>query len=292
MELSQIKYFLNLADTLNFTEAAKLSNIAQPSLTKSIIKLEERLGGRLVFRDGKNTRLTALGREVLVEFTKIAQIEESILELAGDHTSGNRLILNLGVSTTVSSRTIAQFINFALRNIPSLEISLHPIQRLEAIDALLSGSLDGCFIGDVPMENRKISVIHLFEEVFHVASSRCHKFSAYEDVPLSELRGETYVDRLHCEFRSRILEYFMKQDILMEPRFASEREDWVQKIVASGDGVCILPKHSVTAEGILTRPVNGLDLTRSVVFASVSGSGNSLALQKFRALVGQFCWDI
>ena len=59
-----MEYFINLAETLNFTTAARLSGVSQPSLTRAIRRLEEELGGPLIYRDGKNSRLTALGQEI------------------------------------------------------------------------------------------------------------------------------------------------------------------------------------------------------------------------------------
>ncbi|EOI8044300.1 TPA: LysR family transcriptional regulator, partial [Citrobacter freundii] len=61
MELNQVSYFINLAETLNFTAAARLSGVSQPSLTRAIRRLEDELGGPLIYRDGKNSRLTGLG---------------------------------------------------------------------------------------------------------------------------------------------------------------------------------------------------------------------------------------
>jgi LysR family transcriptional regulator, hydrogen peroxide-inducible genes activator len=56
MELNQVSYFINLAETLNFTAAARLSGVSQPSLTRAIRRLEDELGGPLIYRDGKNSR--------------------------------------------------------------------------------------------------------------------------------------------------------------------------------------------------------------------------------------------
>ena len=71
MDLNQVAYFLNLAETLNFTEAARVSGVSQPSLTRAIQRLEDELGGPVVYRDGKDTRLTALGRDLVVEFMRV-----------------------------------------------------------------------------------------------------------------------------------------------------------------------------------------------------------------------------
>ena len=52
MDLTQIRYFLALARTLNFTRAAEACNVTQPALTRSIQRLEEELGGPLLLRFG------------------------------------------------------------------------------------------------------------------------------------------------------------------------------------------------------------------------------------------------
>ncbi|MDH8174151.1 LysR family transcriptional regulator, partial [Klebsiella pneumoniae] len=49
MELNQVSYFINLAETLNFPAAARLSGVSQPSLTRAIRRLEDELGGPLIY---------------------------------------------------------------------------------------------------------------------------------------------------------------------------------------------------------------------------------------------------
>jgi len=46
MEMHQVRYFLAVCEAQNFTRAAENCNVAQPSLTKAIKKLEEEFGGR------------------------------------------------------------------------------------------------------------------------------------------------------------------------------------------------------------------------------------------------------
>src|SRR3954452_9658473 len=65
MELHQVRYFLALASTLNFTRAAEQCNVTQPALTKGVQKLEQQLGGQLIYRERQLTQLTDLGKEVL-----------------------------------------------------------------------------------------------------------------------------------------------------------------------------------------------------------------------------------
>jgi LysR family hydrogen peroxide-inducible transcriptional activator len=60
--MHRVRYFLVVADTLNFTRAAELCNVSQPALTRAIQQLEEELGGLLLRRERKLTHLTDFGR--------------------------------------------------------------------------------------------------------------------------------------------------------------------------------------------------------------------------------------
>ena len=61
MEMHQVRYFLAVARTLNFTRAAEQCNVSQPALTRAIRQLEEELAGKLLRREGKHSHLTDLG---------------------------------------------------------------------------------------------------------------------------------------------------------------------------------------------------------------------------------------
>jgi LysR family hydrogen peroxide-inducible transcriptional activator len=101
MDTRQLKYFLNLAQTLNFTQAAALSNITQPTLTKATQRLEEEYGGLFVYRDGKDSRLTELGRTLRDEFQTIISREERARDLANMIVKGRRSVVNIGISSTL-----------------------------------------------------------------------------------------------------------------------------------------------------------------------------------------------
>ena len=64
MEMHQVRYFLAVCETLNFTRAAENCNVSQPALTRAVHKLEEELGGLLLRRENSLTHLTDFGRLV------------------------------------------------------------------------------------------------------------------------------------------------------------------------------------------------------------------------------------
>jgi LysR family transcriptional regulator, hydrogen peroxide-inducible genes activator len=71
MELHQIRYFVALSRSLNFTRAAERCNITQSALTKAIQRLEGELGGELIYRERQFTKLTELSKLVLPRLEEI-----------------------------------------------------------------------------------------------------------------------------------------------------------------------------------------------------------------------------
>src|SRR5438132_361062 len=65
MEMQQVRYFIAVAKTLNFTRAAEECNVSQPALTRAIKLLEDELGGELIRREGRLSHLTDLGQRML-----------------------------------------------------------------------------------------------------------------------------------------------------------------------------------------------------------------------------------
>ncbi|MGA7260571.1 MAG: LysR family transcriptional regulator, partial [Stellaceae bacterium] len=73
MEMQDIRYFLAMSRTLNFTKAADVCHVTQPALTRAIRKMEDELGGLLFSREPNNTHITDLGRLIEPHLTEIVE---------------------------------------------------------------------------------------------------------------------------------------------------------------------------------------------------------------------------
>src|SRR3546814_11710441 len=107
-----------------------------------------------------------------------------------------------------------------------------------------------------------------------------HPLASADVVRAEDLVEFPYIDRLRCEFRDQIQEHFARREIVMRPRFRTEREDWVQRVVADGHAICILPERSAAVPGPVTPPVEGLSFVRS---------RNSVVLGKCLSVCLYFC---
>ena len=185
---------------------------------------------------------------------------------------------------------ITGFVAHALRQLPALELILRPIIRGRASEMLLAGQIDGCFTSDATTGNAKLATIEMFEERLLLAMADQHPLAEDTEVSLEKLAEQSYLDRLHCEFRARVNSVLQDRAIVMMPRLRSEREDLVQQAVASGIGVCMLPEFSAIVGGLVLRPVQGIDLARTVSFQSILGSGTAMALRQLRLLIERYEW--
>ena len=290
MDLNQVRYFLNLAESLNFTEAARVSGISQPSLTKAIQRLEDEFGGPVLYRDGKDTRLTALGRDLIVEFMRIQSALENITELAENSVAGRSRKINIGVASTIAPRVFAKFWALVLKELPEVELLLHPLNPGEAEAEVLSGKYDMCLLTNPPEPNFKLTIQPLFQERLRLALASHHPLAGTDEITPEQMMEQPYIDRMHCEFRTQLIKHFMDRNIVMRPRFQSEREDWVQQMVAQGAGVCSLPEHSAIVDGIVLRAVKGLTLSRNISIVAVSGSANPREVRVILGLSKNFNW--
>src|SRR6266702_4742886 len=98
MEMHQIRYFLAVAETLNFTRAAEKCNVTQPALTRAIQKLEEELGGLLLRRERNLTHLSDLGRLMKPHLEQILSESETAKTQAKEFLRLDNAPLKLGVA--------------------------------------------------------------------------------------------------------------------------------------------------------------------------------------------------
>ena len=292
MDFSQVKYFVAISETLNFTRAAEKCHVSQPALTQAIKRLEEELGGKLIARDGRNTELTKLGRALRSKFEQIAQTRELVRATAKALTSGEIADLNIGIMCTIGPKIISKIIDCFQEENPNVSLILHDITHDEVSNLLLSGILDGAFFAHDGTQDTNFNYIKLFEEEMVVAFNKQHRFKDSETLSLEEIGEQKYLDRLHCEFRNNLFNYFQDKDVNLNIVVNSQREDWIQSMVNDGMGVCILPRYSITNPELEIRPINGENTVRHVEFITLRDNERSGPLEALMRLISIKNWYI
>src|SRR5688572_13480043 len=124
MEMQQVRYFVALADTLNFTRAAEQCNVSQPALTRAIQQLEHELGGPLFHRERGNTHLSELGRMMLPYLETVEGQARAAREHARAIKKLEKATLTIGTMCTIGPQLVADLIIRFRAAHPEVEVAV------------------------------------------------------------------------------------------------------------------------------------------------------------------------
>lgn len=163
MEMHQVRYFLAMAEQLNFTKAAESCNVSQPSLTRAIKRLEEEFGGLLFRREGANTYLTDLGRTIRPHLQQIYDETHAAKRVAQNLAKLETVTLKLGIMCTVAPTQLIDLISSVQARHDGIEIELTDASAEEMEAMLLEGDLEAAIYlrPDRELDNR-IHALPLF----------------------------------------------------------------------------------------------------------------------------------
>jgi DNA-binding transcriptional LysR family regulator len=280
MEMHQVRYFLALADTLNFTRAAEQAHVSQPALTRAIQQLETELGGPLFRRERANTHLSELGRimrpylEAILAQSEAARDHAQRLAQAGAS-------LHVGVMCTIGPAMVSDVIAAFSRGHPDVELRVSDLPAGDLCERLARGDIDlGLYAGPEPLAER-FHGLPLFQERFVICVPPEHRLAQQNVVRGADLHGERYVNRANCEYLDFARDRFREAGATLNRVFSSERDDWVQGMIKAGLGFGFFPELSVTDPALVTRELVDPEFVRTVQLVTVRGRPHAPAVGAF-----------
>ena len=272
MEMHQVRYFLAVAQELNFSRAAEKCNVSQPSLSRAIQQLEGELGGPLFHRERHLTHLTELGEMVRPHLETVYEAAIKAKRLSQDLSQLKRVPLKLGIMCTISPDEIVDLIAALKMRHEGLELRLCDANAKELRERLLAGDLE-VVIYALPGEevDERAHVMPLFQEQMVIAVHAEHRLAKEGAFPVKELNGESYIHRMNCEFAGYADHILMEKGVTCTPTYWSERDDWTLAMVAAGLGFAFMPENAAKHPGIVALPVVEPEFWRTVNLVTVRG---------------------
>jgi LysR family hydrogen peroxide-inducible transcriptional activator len=290
VEIHQIRYFLMVAETLNFTKAAERCNVTQPALTRAVQKLEEELGGPLLRRERSLTRLTDLGRMMVPHLERVLDGSQAAKTTASGFLNLDKAPLRLGVMCTIGpQRCVGLLAHFNQRH-PGVEIELHEAIPTRLLGELLEGRHDLAILALPEAIDGRFDAVPLYRERFVVALPPGHRLGDSPGVRMTDLDGERYLSRINCEYYDHLRDLRHSQGVTFVDAFRSEREDWIQSMILAGMGICFMPEYSPFYAGIRTRPIVEPEIVREVLLVSIAGRRFSPAMAAFMKVTKAYRW--
>jgi DNA-binding transcriptional LysR family regulator len=272
--MHQIRYFLAVADTLNFTRAAEECHVAQPSLSRAIGKLEQELGGDLFRRERNRTHLTDLGRAMQPLLRQSFESAAAAKSEAASYASADRIPLRIGLSLTVHLDVIAPMLEELSRLYEGLELHLERAAAPEILASLEAGEIELAVAADKNAAWDRLDRWPMFEEGFVLLSPPHHRGTA---TTLSAIDDKSVIERPYCETLAVYRPDVATDRGAPRQRHAVSSDEDAAHLAKCGMGFAILPESSGRLLSASVQAIDDLDVVRTVVVFAVAGRARSSA---------------
>lgn len=244
MDLKQIRYFLALAETMSFTEAAKRLHITQPPLSRQIQALEASLGVTLIERDNRPMQLTEAGRlfyeQMVPVVSRMEDIRKNTVNMAGQFQRR----LSIGFVPSVLYGALPMLIRNMKEKYPETELVFQEMTSMQQIEALKAGRID---VGFGRMKLYAASIVRQIvrRERLAVAMSNDHPLAETNaPLPLNKLNNEkllVYPSQPRPSFADHVLNTMHDRRIEFKSITEVSCLQTALGLVAAAEGLCIIP---------------------------------------------------
>ena len=267
IELRQIRYFVTLAEELNFRKAAARLFITQPSLSHQIAVLEASLGVRLFQRDRRLVCLTEAGEALLVDARRLL-LEADKLQTKAQRLDGNRpTTLRIGFPEFLNRTLIPDMVAAFRRSHPEAKVALSEGYSRALLGELHRAALDIAFIMVPPAEEvGDLELEIVIDEKPGLLLSRHHRLAERSAVPVAALAEEEVLlaeRSVNPAIYDLIANWLERAGV--RPRFFKVAGpgvytfDTALRLIQSGEAVSLAPASMATnlPPGVLLRPIAG-----------------------------------
>ncbi|MCM3772721.1 MULTISPECIES: LysR family transcriptional regulator [Priestia] len=247
MELRQLRYFMEVAKREHVSEAAEYLHVAQSAISRQIANLESELGVSLFKREGRNVKLTAIGK-VFLEHTETAmKAIDYAKEQIDEYLDPERGTIKIGFPTSLASHLLPTIISAFKEEHPNVAFHLRQGSYKFLIESVKKRDINIAFLGPVPIEDQSIEGHILFTENLLALVPSHHPLAERDNIRLRDLRNENFV-----LFPKGFILHKMAFDACKQagfmPNISSEGEDLdaIKGLVSAGIGVTLLPESTVS----------------------------------------------
>lgn len=290
MEMHQVRYFLAVARTLNFTRAAEECHVAQPSLTRAIKLLEGELGGDLFRRERPRAMLTSLGERLYPLLKQCYDSAQSARALAALIKDGEVGALKLAVSSSIELSLIMSHVNELRKGVNEIELKILRGTGPQLIEFMKSGEAELAIAASIGDAWDRLDHWKLFEEPFDIVLSRSHRLANHEHISLDDLRPERFLLRNHCEKCNDLAEMLRGLGLNADRRHEVSSDQDLLALLEANIGIGFLPRTVSAPTSLVRTSVEGVDLSRSVCLYGVAGRQRTPIAATFMKMLRAAKW--
>lgn len=259
MELRQLRYFIAVAEELNFTRAARRIGMAQPPLSQQIKALESELGASLFLRTKRHVQLTDSGEALVGHARRMLRCADDARAAVQSGGEGLRGTISIGAIYTAAYTLVPKILRAFRQAYPLVTVQLQEMSIAEQHRALEAGRIDAGLLRP-PLTNDNLAYATLFEEPFVAVIPAQHRLRTKRSVSLADLAAEQFVSLprvYHGSVGAVAADMFGRQGLQTQVVQEVAEMHTLICLVASGIGVSVVPASisGIKMNDILYKPI-------------------------------------
>ncbi|WP_371379391.1 LysR family transcriptional regulator [Sporomusa aerivorans] len=292
MDIRQFRYFITVAETQNFTAAAKILFITQPTLSQQIAELERKIGVKLLIRDRHSVQLTPAGAALLTEAKGIVAKVDEAVRVVCQINAGVVGTITIGFLGAAERRFLPQLMAEFRKRYPEIDIDLQYFSSFTELDkAIVQGTVDiAITLKTVAERLPALNWQLLFTVPLSVIAPASHPFAGAASCQLSLLAEDSFLYVEQDRGLGHTLELCARRGIHPKVRLVPHIQSLLLSIEA-GNGFSILPHpvpETYASPLLYYTNLGGDDSFLHVIAAWQTGNTNPvipLLLGEFEALM-------
>jgi len=274
MEMSQLRVFRAVAETLNFTRAAERLNMTQSAVSHRIKSLERELGEPLFVRGRRGAKLTQTGKLALEYAEKILDDADALRERVSERVRFPAGRVRAAAATQAFVHIFAPLFESFMRAHPHVELTFRTtVSTEQTIDDILSGAADVGF-ASLPVYSSMLEVVELFEDELVVVVGAGHRLAKSATIQVAEIARERLIlFERGASIRRATDSFFSRVGIRPELTLESNDTYFIKLMVEREVGISLLPawavREEVAAGKLAMLRIEGQRLPRSVAMVSL-----------------------
>lgn len=289
MELRHLRYFVAVAEELNFTRAAERLRTAQPSLSQQIRDLEEELGVPLFTRTKRHVALTPAGAVFLDESRLVLAQAERACQMARAAARPAGGALRIGMVPAAEIKIFPRMMSLMRSQYPAVDLTFQSLTTPEMEEALLAGTIDVAFLRP-PVASSRLASETVLEEELVVLMPADHPLAALKAITPEALAGAAYVE-VNPHHGGAALwdakqQWFRRHGVTIQPVQEVLNVLTLLSVISMGAGVTLMADYvsQLAFRNLTTRPLEGEPILVALAMAWRAGDDTPAGLA-FRELV-------
>jgi LysR family hydrogen peroxide-inducible transcriptional activator len=282
MEFQQLRYVRAVAETGSFSRAAERCQIAQPSLSQQVLKLEKDLGAKLFDRLGRSVRLTEAGRAFMPHAHSILEQMDAARLSVTDKNADVYGSVAVGAIPTIAPYLMPRYTAAFTKKYPDAKLRIVEDTTPILVQSLRDMSIDVAILA-LPLRHKDMEFFPIRTEQLFAVLPKDHPHAAAESLALKDLRGESLVMLRdgHC-FRDLSIAACRHARITPNIAFESGQFSSLLGMVAAGVGITLVPKMAIDRNvGCRYIRLSDTGATRTIVATVLRGRSFNRVQQAF-----------